>query len=46
MGFVASVIDPNNSNLPIGPVSQPIYLQFAAAASSIFALDTAASFAL
>ncbi|MEO1792442.1 MAG: Calx-beta domain-containing protein, partial [Cyanobacteria bacterium J06629_19] len=46
LGFVASVIDPNNSNLPIGPVSQPIYLQFAAAASSIFALDTAASFAL
>jgi VCBS repeat-containing protein len=30
-GFVASVIDPANNNLPIGPVTQPIYLEFAAA---------------
>ncbi|MEL7399213.1 MAG: Calx-beta domain-containing protein, partial [Pseudomonadota bacterium] len=28
VGFVASIIDPDNSNLPIGPVTQPIYLQF------------------
>jgi hypothetical protein len=28
LGFVASVIDPTNSNLPIGPVTQPIYLKF------------------
>ncbi|NET35845.1 MAG: DUF4347 domain-containing protein, partial [Cyanothece sp. SIO1E1] len=25
-GFVASVIDPQNSNLPVGPVTSPIYL--------------------
>ena len=29
LGFVASVIDPANGNLPIGPVTQPIYLKFA-----------------
>ena len=28
LGFVAGVIDPANQNLPIGPVTQPIYLQF------------------
>ncbi len=28
IGLVASVIDPTNDNLPIGPVTQPIYLQF------------------
>lgn len=28
LGFVASVIDPANNNLPLGPVSAPIYLQF------------------
>ena len=28
LGFVASVIDPTSSNLPIGPVTQPIYLEF------------------
>ena len=28
LGFVASVIDPTNNNLPMGPVTQPIYLQF------------------
>ena len=28
LGFVASVIDPASSNLPIGPVTQPIYLEF------------------
>ncbi|MEM1395120.1 MAG: malectin domain-containing carbohydrate-binding protein, partial [Cyanobacteria bacterium P01_H01_bin.150] len=28
LGFVASAIDPNNNNLPIGSVSEPIYLQF------------------
>jgi hypothetical protein len=27
IGFVASVIDPQNNNLPIGPVTQPIYLK-------------------
>ncbi|MEL6159317.1 MAG: malectin domain-containing carbohydrate-binding protein [Cyanobacteria bacterium J06627_32] len=29
LGFVASVIDPNNDDLPLGPITQPIYLQFA-----------------
>ena len=29
LGFIASAIDPNNSNLPTGSVTQPIYLQFA-----------------
>lgn len=29
LGFVASVIDPSNGNLPSGPVTAPIYLQFA-----------------
>ncbi|MEM8828032.1 MAG: malectin domain-containing carbohydrate-binding protein [Cyanobacteria bacterium P01_G01_bin.19] len=28
LGFVASAIDPTNDNLPIGTVTQPIYLQF------------------
>lgn len=28
LGFVASAIDPANKNLPIGSVTQPIYLQF------------------
>ncbi len=28
LGFVASAINPNNNNLPIGSVSEPIYLQF------------------
>ncbi|MGD1910657.1 MAG: malectin domain-containing carbohydrate-binding protein [Rivularia sp. (in: cyanobacteria)] len=28
LGFVASAIDPNNNNLPIGSVTEPIYLQF------------------
>ena len=28
LGFVASTIDPNNNNLSIGSVTQPIYLQF------------------
>lgn len=28
LGFVASVIDPDNSNLPVGPVTEPIYLQY------------------
>ena len=28
LGFVASVIDPNDNNLPIGSVTQPIYLQY------------------
>ncbi|RMF62589.1 MAG: hypothetical protein D6742_19750, partial [Cyanobacteria bacterium J069] len=28
LGFVASVIDPSNSDLPLGPVTQPIYLKF------------------
>ena len=28
LGFVASVIDPDNNDLPIGPVSSPIYLQY------------------
>jgi hypothetical protein len=27
LGFVASIIDPQNSNLSIGPVTQPIYLK-------------------
>ena len=27
LGFVASIIDPANSNLPVGSVSAPIYLQ-------------------
>ncbi|MGB7249896.1 MAG: malectin domain-containing carbohydrate-binding protein [Phormidesmis sp.] len=30
LGFVASVIDPANNSLPIGPLTQPIYLQFSA----------------
>jgi hypothetical protein len=29
LGFVASVIDPTNDDLPIGSVTQPIYLEFA-----------------
>ncbi|PSN19110.1 hypothetical protein C7271_09010 [filamentous cyanobacterium CCP5] len=29
LGFVASVIDPANNDLPLGPVTQPIYLEFA-----------------
>ena len=28
LGFTASIIDPSNDDLPIGPVSEPIYLQF------------------
>ena len=28
LGFVASAIDPANDNLTIGPVTQPIYLEF------------------
>ena len=28
LGFVASVIDPDNGNLPIGAVTEPIYLEF------------------
>ncbi len=28
LGFVASAIDPTNDNLPIGTVTEPIYLQF------------------
>ena len=28
LGFVASVIDLDNDNLPLGPVTQPIYLEF------------------
>ncbi|MEM6519088.1 MAG: malectin domain-containing carbohydrate-binding protein [Cyanobacteria bacterium P01_C01_bin.70] len=28
LGFVASVIDPVNDNLPLGAVTQPIYLEF------------------
>jgi len=28
LGFVASAIDPANDNLPVGAVTQPIYLQF------------------
>lgn len=30
IGFVASAIDPDNDDLPIGPVTSPIYLQFEA----------------
>lgn len=28
LGFVASVVDPANDSLPLGPVTEPIYLQF------------------
>ena len=28
LGFVASIIDPTNEDLPLGPVIEPIYLQF------------------
>jgi hypothetical protein len=28
LGFTASIIDPSNDNLPLGPVTDPIYLQF------------------
>ena len=28
LGFVASIIDPSNNNLPIGPIKKPIYLEF------------------
>ena len=28
LGFVAGIIDPTNDDLPLGPVTQPIYLQF------------------
>ena len=28
LGFVASVIDPTNDDLPLGPVTVPIYLEF------------------
>ena len=28
LGFVASVVDPSNDNLPLGPVSAPVYLSF------------------
>ncbi len=28
LGFVASIIDPSNGDLPLGPVSDPIYLQY------------------
>jgi hypothetical protein len=34
LGFVASIIDPANNNLPLGSVSQPIYLEFAQANSA------------
>ncbi len=30
LGFVASVIDPDNDDLPLGPVTAPIYLEYAA----------------
>lgn len=30
LGFVASIIDPANNDLPVGAVSSPIYLQFEA----------------
>lgn len=35
LGFVASAIDPTNDNLPIGSVTQPIYLQFEQGNNSI-----------
>ena len=35
LGFVASAIDPNNNNLPIGSVTQPIYLQFSDSLPSV-----------
>ncbi|MEO0984976.1 MAG: malectin domain-containing carbohydrate-binding protein [Cyanobacteria bacterium J06639_14] len=28
LGFVGSIIDPNNNDLPLGPVTQPTYLEF------------------
>ena len=34
LGFVASVIDPTNDNLPLSPVTAPIYLEFADQSSS------------
>jgi glucose/arabinose dehydrogenase len=35
LAFVASVIDPTNGNLPNGPVTQPIYLNFNKLSSSL-----------
>lgn|GEM_PF-1089102 len=28
LGFVAGIVDPTNDSLPVGPVTQPIYLKF------------------
>jgi hypothetical protein len=33
LGFVASIVDPTNNNLPLGDVKQPIYLEFDAPVS-------------
>lgn len=38
LGFVAGVVDPARDSLPIGSVTQPIYLQFVAEASGPLAL--------
>lgn len=35
LGFVASIIDPGNESLPIGTVTQPIYLSFNRSLSTI-----------
>ncbi len=34
LGFVASIIDPDNGDLPLGPVSDPIYEQFSEASEA------------
>ncbi|MEM9447522.1 MAG: cadherin domain-containing protein [Cyanobacteria bacterium P01_E01_bin.6] len=41
LGFVASIIDPSNDDLPLGPVTQPVYLEFVAQAPPL--ITTAAS---
>lgn len=41
LGFVASVIDPAANDLPMGPVTEPIYMQFQAGGTPINTLPIA-----
>ncbi|MGD1870798.1 MAG: malectin domain-containing carbohydrate-binding protein, partial [Neomegalonema sp.] len=43
IGMVASLIDPNNGDLPVGPVTDPVYLQYAELIESDLSLDKTVS---
>ena len=43
IGMVASLIDPSNGDLPIGPVTAPIYLQYAELQEADLSLDKTVS---